>query len=137
MKKIQDERLILQNLNNIKIIYIVQTLSIIGILGYDLITKGFDGMKENPLWYLLLLTAIISAYLSMNISTDEEKEIKSPKKQLFISLFVVSVISLTIGSIIVIKNSILDGLIVGFVLFVSSLIPVIYVYKLRIKKNDD
>lgn len=136
MKKIQDERLILQNLKNIKIVYIVQTLSIIGILGYDLVTKGFDAMKANPLWFVLLFTSVISAYLSMNIGVDQETEKKSPQKQLFISLLVALIISIAIGSIIIIKNSLLDGVLVGFVLFVCSLIPLIYVYKLRMKKNE-
>ncbi|MYW24755.1 hypothetical protein GTY48_14045 [Bacillus thuringiensis] len=134
MKKIQDERLILQNLNNIKVVYIIQTLSIIGILGYDLITKGFDAMKNNPLWFVLLFTSVISAYLSMNIGVDKEKEVKSPQKKLFRSLFIVLVISIVIGSITIIKNSLLDGILVGFVLFICSLIPLIYVYRLRTKK---
>lgn len=136
MKKIQDERLILQNLKNIKVVYIVQTLSIIGILGYDLVTKGFDAMKENPLWFVLLFTSVITAYLSMNIGVDQEIEKKSPQKQLFISLLVALIISIATGSIIIIKNSLLDGVLVGFVLFVCSLIPLIYVYKLRRKKIE-
>ncbi|GIN86208.1 hypothetical protein J6TS2_25940 [Heyndrickxia sporothermodurans] len=53
MKKIKDERLILQNLNNIRIAFIVQTLGIIGILGYDLFTNGIDEMRNNPLWISL------------------------------------------------------------------------------------
>ncbi|MBK5508546.1 hypothetical protein [Bacillus sp. TH12] len=134
MKKIQDERLILQNLNNIKVVYIIQTLSIIGILGYDLITKGFDAMKNNPLWFVLLFTSVISAYLSMNIGVDKEKEVKSPQKNLFINFFVVLVISIIISSIIIIKNSLLDGILVGFVIFICFLIPLIYVYRLRTKK---
>lgn len=136
MKKIQDERLILQNLKNIKVVYIIQTLSIIGILGYDLVTKGFDAMKENPLWFVLLFTSVITAYLSMNIGVDQEIEKKSPQKQLFISLLVALIISIATGSIIIIKNSLLDGVLVGFVLFVCSLIPLIYVYKLRRKKIE-
>ncbi|MEK4605587.1 hypothetical protein MHH42_32245 [Bacillus sp. FSL L8-0099] len=136
MKKIQDERLILQNLKNIKVVYIVQTLSIIGILGYDLVTKGFDAMKENPLWFVLLFTSVITAYLSMNIGVDQEIEKKSPQKQLFISLLVALIISIATGSIIIIKNSLLDGVLVGLILFVCSLIPLIYVYKLRRKKIE-
>jgi len=136
VKKIQDERLILQNLKNIKVVYIVQTLSIIGILGYDLVTKGFDAMKENPLWFVLLFTSVITAYLSMNIGVDQEIEKKSPQKQLFISLLVALIISIATGSIIIIKNSLLDGVLVGLILFVCSLIPLIYVYKLRRKKIE-
>lgn len=76
MKKIKDERLIMKNLQNIKVAYIIQTLGIIGILGYDLITKGLAGMRDNPLWYVFIITSIISAYLSMNISVDHENSKK-------------------------------------------------------------
>lgn len=48
MKKITDERLILRNLKNIKITYIVQTIGILSILGYDFF-RGLDRMRENPL----------------------------------------------------------------------------------------
>lgn len=40
MNKLRDERLILQNLKNTRIAYIIQTLGILGILGYDAITTG-------------------------------------------------------------------------------------------------
>ena len=56
MKKIRDERLILRNLKNIRIVFVIQTLGIVGILGYDLVTKGMDAMTSNPLWPLLMIS---------------------------------------------------------------------------------
>ena len=44
MQKIKDERLKLKNLQNIRITYGVQTLGILGILIYEWVTKGIDGM---------------------------------------------------------------------------------------------
>ena len=70
MKKITDERLKLKNLENIRVLFLVQTIGIIGILGYDLVTTGMNGMTSNPLWYVLILTGVVSAYLSMSISVD-------------------------------------------------------------------
>ena len=73
MKKIRDERLILRNLKNIRIVFVIQTLGIVGILGYDLVTKGMDAMTSNPLWPLLMISMVIYAYLSMSISVEHEK----------------------------------------------------------------
>lgn len=49
--KIKDERLQLKNLKNIRIVYIVQTIGMILILGYDFINEGISGMTDNPLWF--------------------------------------------------------------------------------------
>ena len=81
MKKITDERLLLKNLKNIRIAYIIQTVGILGILGYDLVTKGVDGMRENPIWLVFIITSVISAYLSISrqkISHLKEREGRSP-----------------------------------------------------------
>ncbi|WP_269139891.1 hypothetical protein [Rossellomorea arthrocnemi] len=40
MKKITDERLKLQNLKNIRVLFLFQSAGIIGILAYDFITSG-------------------------------------------------------------------------------------------------
>jgi len=80
MKKITDERLKLQNLRNIRILFIIENIGIIGILGCELIRKGIDEMMGNPLWFVLLLTGVISAYLSMGISVDHEPSKTNPKK---------------------------------------------------------
>ena len=82
MQKITDERLKLKNLKNIRVLFLVQTIGIIGILGYDLVTKGMNGMTANPLWYVLVLTGVVSAYLSMGISVDHESSNKSPEKRI-------------------------------------------------------
>lgn len=50
MKKIKDERLVLNNLQDIRIIYIVQTIGILCILGYAFFQGGLEEMRANPLW---------------------------------------------------------------------------------------
>ncbi|MFD1452764.1 hypothetical protein [Oceanobacillus sojae] len=75
MKKIKDERLKLKNLKDIRVLFLIQTIGIVvGILGYDFGTKGIDGMTDNPLWYVFMITAIVSAYLSIGISVDHEAQ---------------------------------------------------------------
>ncbi|RKQ30008.1 hypothetical protein [Oceanobacillus halophilus] len=139
MKKIKDERLILINLKNIRFAYIIQTLGIIGILGYDLVTKGLNGMRENPLWIVFMVSIVVSAYLSMNVSVDHENNEKSSKKGLFISLVIVSLISVMIGILTSLSEgfTIINGIIIGGILFVCGLVPVLYIYYLRKKRQED
>ncbi|MDH5159520.1 hypothetical protein [Heyndrickxia oleronia] len=139
MKKITDERLILQNLKNIRIAYFIQTIGILGILGYDLVTKGVEGMRENPLWLVFLITTVISAYLSMNISADHENNKISPQKSLRFSLVVLILISIAVGFFVSLTNgfTIINGVIMGVILFICGLIPIVYIYNLRIKRQDD
>lgn len=139
MKKITDERLVLQNLNNIRIAYIIQTIGILGILGYDLDTKGLDGMRENPLWLVFMITTVISVYLSMSISADHENNKNKPQRSLNISLVVLVFISTVIGFFVTRTNGfkIIDGVIMGGILFICGLIPIIYIYYLRKKRLDE
>lgn len=139
MKKIKDERLVLKNLQNIRIAYIIQTLGIIGILGYDFFTKGLDNMRENPLWLVFILTTVISTFLSMSISVDHESSEKSPKKRLVIELVILTVIADVIGFFVANSEgfTILDGMIFGGILFVCGFVPAVYIYTLRKKRQDE
>ncbi len=76
MKKIKDERLILQTLKNIRITFLFQSLGIIGILGYIGFTEGLDQMTKSPLWLLFILTSIVLSYLQLSISIDVEESEK-------------------------------------------------------------
>lgn len=97
LQKIRDERLKMKNLQNIRTAYILQTIGILGILAYDWITKGIEGMTKNPLWFVFILTAVISAFLSLDISVAHEDSEKSPNKGLIVSLAVLVLISFCIG----------------------------------------
>ena len=139
MKKITDERLVLKNLMNIKITYMVQTLGILCILGYELFQGGLEQMRANPLWTLFILTSVVSAYLSMSISVESEKENNNPKKSFWIS----TVVLLAIMSVVAYLTSITpnygwkEGILLGLIILICGIIPVYYVYRLRKKKQDD
>ncbi|CAM3816049.1 hypothetical protein [Mesobacillus thioparans] len=139
MKKITDERLVLQNLQNIRIAYIIQTVGILGILGYDFVTKGLDGMRENPLWLVFMITTVISAYLSMSISADHESSKTNPQKSLAVSLIVLVFISSVVGVLTANTDEfhMPNGVMMGGILFVCGLIPIVYIYKLRKKRLDE
>lgn len=135
MKKITDERLIFKNLQNIKIAYIIQTLGILCILGYDFFQGGLEKMRSNPLWFLFILTSVVSAYLSMSVSIEHEKENINPKKSFMISLTVLTAIVVISASLISITPGYGwgEGLLVGGVIFICGLTPLYYVYRLRMK----
>ncbi|MFA1821794.1 hypothetical protein ACDX78_16705 [Virgibacillus oceani] len=138
MKKIKDERLKLKNLQNIRIAYGIQTLGILGILGYDLITKGMDGMTDNPLWFVFMITVIVSLYLSMSISVENHRTKTSPKKGLIISLSVLIAICLIVGVLVTLTDGfgILNGLLIGGIFFICGFVPISYIYHLRKKAMD-
>lgn len=117
---------------------IIQTIGIIGILGYDSVTKGLDGMRENPLWLVFMITAIVTAYLSMSISADHENNKVNPQKKFSVSLIVLILISTIIGSLVSLTGfTIINGVIMGGILFICGLIPIVYIYNLRIKRQDE
>lgn len=136
MKKITDERLKLKNLENIRVLFLVQTIGIIGILGYDLVTTGMNGMTSNPLWYVLILTGVVSAYLSMSISVDHESSKKQPKKGLIISLIVSAFIAIGFGALVSFTGDMDTGILVGGIVFVCFLAPYLYLYYLRTKRQN-
>ena len=136
MKKITDERLIIRNLKHVRIAFIVQTLGILGILGYELFQGGVDGMRANPVWLVFMITSIVYAYLSMSTSVEHEKQIKNPKKSLVISLTITTVIALMIAFLISITPGYGwgTGMLIGIVLVVCGAIPIVYIYRLRQKQ---
>ncbi|AKG05685.1 MULTISPECIES: hypothetical protein [Salimicrobium] len=136
MQKINDERLKRKNLENTRILFIVQTAGIIGILGYDLVTKGMEGMTGNPLWFVLILTGIVSAYLSMSISVDHESDKKSPKKGFLTSIAVISVIAIGLGVAVTLTADLNTGILIGAIVFICFVVPYFYLYYLRKKQED-
>jgi len=139
MKKITDERLILRNLQHIKITYIVQTIGILCILGYELFQGGIEEMRQTPLWIIFILTSVVHAYLSMSVNVENEKRLKSPKRSFTVSLAVLTTIVIAVAYLTSNTTNFgrTDGLIMGTILFVCGFIPLYYVYHLRVKQEKN
>ena len=139
MEKIKDERLIMRNLQNIRIVYIVQTIGILGILAHSFFQGGLDEMRANPLWLLFMLTTILSAYLSMRLSVENEQPVQNPAKSFRISLFVSMTISITVSTLTLLTPGfgLSDAFLIGSILFICGFIPIYYIYRLRVKEQED
>lgn len=139
MKKITDERLKLQSLKNIRVLFMVQSIGIIGILAYDLFTNGMNSVTANPLWFVFIITGVVNAYLSMSITVDHESDKKSSNKGLIISLIVITLISIVVGVLVSMSEGYgpINGIITGGVIFICSLAPVLYIYYLRTKRSNE
>jgi hypothetical protein len=139
VKKITDERLIVRNLQHIKIAFIVQTIGILCILGYEVFKGGVEGMTKTPLWIVFMLTSVLYGYLNMSVSVEYEKKQKDPVRSFFISLFVITIIAVAFAILTSITPHFNwgDGFLIGGIIFVCGIIPVSYVYRLRIKQQKD
>ena len=73
LKKIKDERLILQTLKNIRIAFLFQSIGIIGILGYIGFNEGIDQITKSPLWLLFILTSMFLAIYSWEFLSMQKK----------------------------------------------------------------
>ncbi len=140
MKIIKDERLIIQNLRNIRIAFVFQTLCILGILIYDGISKGISHVTDNPLWLVFIVTSILLGYLNLRISVDEFETYNGKKQGSYYKNVIVSLVIGVIFSVITIltpKGTIRDAVIIGAVMFLCFLFSLTVVYFLRKKRYDE
>ena len=136
MRKITDERLVLKNLQNLRISHVVLVIGVLCILGYDLFQGGPEKVLKNPLLMVWILSAIVYSYLSMSVSLEHERKMRNPRKSFVVGLVVVAVISTTIAYLVSITPDFdwMDGLLVGAIVFICSFIPLYYIYRLRVKQ---
>ncbi|WP_144612436.1 branched-chain amino acid ABC transporter substrate-binding protein [Bacillus cereus] len=143
MKKIKDERLILQTLKNIRIAFLFQSLGIIGILGYIGLTEGMDQITKSPLWLLFILTSIVLSYLQLSVSIDveeSEKEIKlTPYYKIVLRSLIVGIVMAIIYIIFSPERPIFEAILTGGILFICFLgsYSVSYFIKKRRLQDDD
>ncbi|HLR21456.1 MAG TPA: hypothetical protein VK087_05575 [Tissierellaceae bacterium] len=141
MKKIKDQRLIIENLKNIRIAFIIQSIGIIAILVYDGITKGVKEVIANPLWLVFIISNAVLIWKSLKISADMEED-TSKKKQLpyYIIVIIIGILSVVFGILIKLtseNNSTKEAIIMGIVVFISFLIPYSILYYLRKRRLEN
>ncbi len=144
VKKIKDERLILQTLKNVRIAFLFQSLGIIGILGYTGFTEGIDQITNSPLWLLFILTSMVLSYLQLSVSIDveeSEKEIKlTPYYKLVLRSLIVGIVMAAIIYIIFSpERPLFEAILTGSILFICFLVSysISYFIKKRRLQDDD
>ncbi|NMD71206.1 branched-chain amino acid ABC transporter substrate-binding protein [Bacillus sp. DNRA2] len=140
MKIIRDERLAIQNLKNIRVAFIFQTISILGILLYDGISNGISRFTDNPLWLVFIGTFVVMGYLNLRISVDEY-DTQSNKKQgpYYINLLISLVVGVIFSVITILTpdGTARDAVIIGGVMFGCFLFSFTVVYFLRKKRYEE
>ncbi|MGF9939108.1 branched-chain amino acid ABC transporter substrate-binding protein [Bacillus anthracis] len=143
VKKIKDERLILQTLKNIRIVFLFQYIGVVGILGYIGFTEGMNQITKSPLWLLFMLTSILLAYLQLSVSIDVEegeKEIElTPYYKLVLRSLIVGIVMAIIYIIFSPERPLLEAILTGSILFICFLVSysISYFIKKRRLQDDD
>lgn len=137
-KKIKDERLIIKNLKIVRIVYVIQTLGILGLLAYAWL-NGQAAVKTGAIWMVFYLSSMVGIFLSIEISLAHEKEVKSPKRRFYFSLIILAGVSLVIAFFLsrIPELKVINALFYGIVIFIAGLIPSYYMYYLRKKSSED
>lgn len=144
MKRINDERLLLQNLKNVRIAFIVQTLGIIAFLFYEGVTNGVRAVVAHPLWLVFIITMVVFQWLNLEVSLDVYDSVSKEKKPLPYYLTVIA--SAIIGIAVALfarfgpdSSGNRDAALVGGVVFLCILVPFSYAYyrqKIRKEEHD-
>lgn len=141
LKKIKDERLILQTLKNIRIAFLFQSIGIIGILSYIGFTEGIDQITKSPLWLLFILTSILLAYLQLSVSIDvkeSEKEIKlTPYYRLVLRSLITGVIIAIIYIIFSPERPLFEAILTGSIFFICFLVSYSISYFIKKRRLEE
>lgn len=95
-------------------------------------------MRDNPVWLVFMITTIVYAYLSMSTSVEHECPIKNPGKSLVIGLAVIVVIAMVLAYFVSANPGYNwgTGALVAAIIVVCGAIPVLYIYRLRMKQTE-
>ena len=141
MKKIKDERLILQTLKNVRIAFLFFFFFIIGMLGYIGLIDGMDQITNSPLWLLFMLTSILLAYLQLSVSIDVEegeKEIKlTPYYKLVLHSLIVGIVMAIIYIIFNPERPLFEAILTGSILFICFLVSYSISYFIKKRRLQD
>ena len=94
MKKIRDERLIIRNLKNIRIAFVVENIMIVLILIWQAFKQHIDVLTpNNPFFAVIIFSALTLNILSINITAPTEDKPKVSLKKLVIHFLAIMVLA--------------------------------------------
>lgn len=138
MKKIKDERLLLQNLKNIRLAFIIQTLGIAVILVYKLITEGVRDAAQSPLLLLVYIVGVVLLYQNLQISNEMEDKKTDPGP--FYRVILIAIVAGVFASVLTYYfpgESTVSAMFVGVIVGVCFLIPFSIVYFMMKRQLKD
>ena len=145
MKRMTDERLLIKNLKNVRVAFLVQTFGILAVLTYVAITEGVSEAIGNPFFVVYMSSLGLYSWLNLSISWDMSEHSEGVKKPG--PYYRVIMLSTGVGVVFGLlakfgpdKSSNLDAFIVSGVLFSSFLISLSimhYLEKRRYNEQED
>lgn len=116
MKRIHDEKLINRNLKNIRLDFAIENLLIIALLGWQIL-RGANWYKvtsmSNPLYAVLIITALVLIVLSVNVSAPMEHKAKTTWTTLIVRFVIETVVFSAIFFFLIEGNHLIVSLISG------------------------
>ena len=143
MKKIKDERLLLKNLKNIRIAFLVQSIGLFSVLTYIALTEGPREATGNLFFTVFILSMVVYLWLTLDISRDvsDHNEIEKRPAPYYRWVLLSAGVGIAIGHATRFgpdKSSVSDSLLVAGVVFVCFLILYSINYFIKKKRyNED
>ncbi|WP_332237340.1 branched-chain amino acid ABC transporter substrate-binding protein [Sporolactobacillus sp. KGMB 08714] len=109
MKRVTDERLKIELLKNIRIVFIFQTLGILAVLIYTGISRGADAAFQSPLFLVFTGTGVIISFLQMRVSADMD-EMSKHRRRKPMPYYGLFLIALAVGLGVGLLNFVVDPL---------------------------
>ncbi|GGL46368.1 hypothetical protein [Sporolactobacillus putidus] len=142
MKRVTDERLKIDMLKNIRIVFIFQTLGILAILIYTGISKGPDAAFHSPLSLVFYGTGVILGFQQLRVSADMDEmgkhKLKKPMPYYGLVLIALAV-GLGAGLLTFLTDPLhkLNAWIIGGVFFICFLAAYSVGYFIKKKRAED
>nr|AFW17845.1 hypothetical protein pJHW3_004 [Enterococcus thailandicus]AFW17893.1 hyprothetical protein [Enterococcus faecalis] len=133
VKKIRDERLIIKNLKNIRLAFVIENVVILIILAIQLMNEKFTEVisLNNPLWFVIFIGSFSLVITSVNISLPmEDKTQKTSFFRILLYSLAIFITSFLFFYLVSYKN-IMIALICGFIMFFCAILYQIYLNKFK------
>ncbi|WP_442601394.1 branched-chain amino acid ABC transporter substrate-binding protein [Paenibacillus sp. KN14-4R] len=139
MKKMKDERLILQTLKNIRIAYIVLMLGVLFILVKQFTVDGIN-VFATPLFFVMVVSNSVLAVMNMGVSIDYastgKKSYLDSYRNIIWICAAVGVAFMALYWFLSPERVIWEALLSGVVFFVCFLIPFSIGYRMKKKRSQ-
>ncbi|QKS70305.1 hypothetical protein FLK61_26465 [Paenalkalicoccus suaedae] len=119
-------------------LFLVQTAGIIIVLLLHVLENGMQELTSTPVWYVFILTAIVSGYLQMDVTVDNDDKDKAPPTYFYVVGFIGCLaIAASISFIALAENSFAVKTLATALLFIACYAPFSYALYLKTKKAKE